>query len=1163
MSLFAAARLARLALQPSKSRTRRRRLALESLEDRAVPANDITIVDVSTPSDLIDVKTTGQTTTISTTGPGAILSLQTIQDAMTDTSPNVRNVVVTTAVAQGETDGGEPGDINWDGFLFGSLDFTGFVAGRNLIFRTVGDVGATGAINLSGVSFENPALGGQINLEFDSSAANGDINFSSFLGFNTLFTAEAVQDVTVNAGTGAFTFMDDGFNTSASAGAGVVSFSAGAVTVAYAGGVSAGTDFTISGDTVDVVENTILSAINGNLGITGATSASVGDNAQLSAGRNLSVTAPDAGLGAAILNADDNITLAGAGTLGLAGSQATAGGKLDLNGGDITISNSAILNSTGALTINGSSSVTLDTTDIFGSGDVSIFGGALSLTGLNMDYEGFGSITGTTVDLSNTTVTTTDGTSLVLFGNSISTDSVVLGSAGGLSIHGDLTASNLLDVRAVGDIFFNDAVDGAADLFVESHTNINFSADIGGLTPLNSVTFSEGLVKLGANDLSATSITVGSVFDPIEATLSGGATITGDIDVASSGNLAPGGLGTAGTTTIRGNVNLGGDFAVDFGAAGATDQLRVRDNPATVGTMEGDVTIGFNSRLGGGLGTGMLTAPSATIIDYSGTLIGQFLNANVGVAVLAGTDALTVTTYGPPGVVVIPVPADADGIVTGADQDDGSLFKAVLTGGGQLVYGKDWTDAAFLVVRNATPTTKLTVTTTANGADPAVSFNAGVLINGPLAAFAGPKVNIGSQFRATGAVKSVVMRDLLNVDPNTRIEFGGTVLDKTTIVARNLFGSVITTSTLSLLKTSQALGAQVFTPFLPDSKLSAPAIGTVTANSATIVVNTGRLNAMTVIGDMVGGLNVASLGTLSAGSFSGDVKVTGAATTIKTARRFDGTVKAGSLTAFTAGGGGAVTMNVTGAVGSVIGKGSGLALDLSAGSVKLLKVPGALSGNGGTSNVTNGISSLTAGSIADLNLTAKFLGTVLVSGNVTLGIAGDIANSTFTLTGNDGTLGAFGIKSLTAKGRVDASRFDVERGNVGPVVVGRFYNSQLYLNYTPDAVLPFNQGGTFGNPGFKLTSFKTTAVPTPDPSNPFQWAFRGSEIAADTIGTVTLSGLSTDNFGQAFGIKVRKPGAIVKVMACDDLAVPLNTNLTADNSAPYTPISGDFYFIDV
>src|SRR5262249_36606590 len=129
--------------------------------------------------------------------------------------------------------------------------------------------------------------------------------------------------------------------------------------------------------------------------------------------------------------------------------------------------------------------------------------------------------------------------------------------------------------------------------------------------------------------------------------------------------------------------------------------------------------------------------------------------------------------------------------------------------------------------------------------------------------------------------------------------------------------------------------------------------------------------------------------------------------------------------------------------------------------------------------------------------------------------------------------------------------------------VGRFYNSQLYLNYTPDAVLPFNQGGTFGNPGFKLTSFKTTAVPTPDPSNPFQWAFRGSEIAADTIGTVTLSGLSTNNLGQAFGIKVRKPGAIVKVLACDDPAVPVNRTRAAKHRPPIPPISKDFYFIDV
>src|SRR5262249_23609194 len=148
--------------------------------------------------------------------------------------------------------------------------------------------------------------------------------------------------------------------------------------------------------------------------------------------------------------------------------------------------------------------------------------------------------------------------------------------------HGDLTASNVLDVRAAGDIFVNDAVDGAADLFVESPRNVTFSADVGAATPLNSITFSEGLVNLGANDVSATNLTVGGVFDPIEPTLAGGAIITGDVDVGNSGNLAPGGLGTAGTTTVRGNVNIDGDFAVDFGSAGTTDQLRVRDNPNTI-----------------------------------------------------------------------------------------------------------------------------------------------------------------------------------------------------------------------------------------------------------------------------------------------------------------------------------------------------------------------------------------------------------------------------------------------------------------------------------------------------------------------------------------------------------------------------------------------------
>src|SRR5262245_47790758 len=106
MSLSAAARFARLAFRQSKTPARRSRLAFEQLEDRAVPANDITIVAAGVDdSAFIDVKTTGQTTTISPKVPSASLSLTTIQNALADASPNVRNVVVTTSVPNTGTDG--------------------------------------------------------------------------------------------------------------------------------------------------------------------------------------------------------------------------------------------------------------------------------------------------------------------------------------------------------------------------------------------------------------------------------------------------------------------------------------------------------------------------------------------------------------------------------------------------------------------------------------------------------------------------------------------------------------------------------------------------------------------------------------------------------------------------------------------------------------------------------------------------------------------------------------------------------------------------------------------------------------------------------------------------------------------------------------------------
>jgi hypothetical protein len=141
---------------------------------------------------------------------------------------------------------------------------------------------------------------------------------------------------------------------------------------------------------------------------------------------------------------------------------------------------------------------------------------------------------------------------------------------------------------------------------------------------------------------------------------------------------------------------------------------------------------------------------------------------------------------------------------------------------------------------------------------------------------------------------------------------------------------------------------------------------------------------------------------------------------------------------------------------------------------------------------------------------------------------------------------------------VNASIFHVRAGNVPVFTVGRFHHSGLYLNYTPHDpfTTTFDLGGAFGPTAFRLGSFKTTAVPTADPDSPQRWAFLNSEIAAGTIGTVTLSGLKTDNGGVAFGIKVQSPGAVVKVTRSDNL--PPNSVLAASDF----PIEGDFFFID-
>jgi hypothetical protein len=282
-----------------------------------------------------------------------------------------------------------------------------------------------------------------------------------------------------------------------------------------------------------------------------------------------------------------------------------------------------------------------------------------------------------------------------------------------------------------------------------------------------------------------------------------------------------------------------------------------------------------------------------------------------------------------------------------------------------------------------------------------------------------------------------------------------------------------------------------------------------------------------------------AVSSLTFGQVSGSVVLGGTATD-KTAIKAEGI--AGSIT----------TPGVVSAITARDYFGAGV----TAAGVGTVKVGGPLFGSSDPWSVTGGIGSITAGDIQSLRLTARNIGTLKVVGSQLLHLSGSITNSTITLTGNDGTTGKFAIKSLVAKGRVEISTIDAEEGNVGTVVVGRFINSNLYVDYTPLGA--FDTGGDFNSAAnFKLANFRTTALPMGNPGNPFNWAFADSQIAADTIGTVRLSGLNTG--GMPFGIKFRTSATSVQAKTAGPATVPLNVNLTPGSS----PIAGGFFFLDV
>lgn len=298
----------------------------------------------------------------------------------------------------------------------------------------------------------------------------------------------------------------------------------------------------------------------------------------------------------------------------------------------------------------------------------------------------------------------------------------------------------------------------------------------------------------------------------------------------------------------------------------------------------------------------------------------------------------------------------------------------------------------------------------------------------------------------------------------------------------------------------------------------------VAATISGAVATSGALSSIRVAGSITGNIDATTIGTLRAQSVDGDITASGAIASIGTTAGFTGDLAASSLG--------------SAAIGTVLGR------------------QGAAVGDPRpTWTIGDRFGTLTASGISHFALNAVSMGTLNVVAKLKIGLGGHMTDTLVTLSGNSGvSTGRLAIKTVRVAGAITDSLLDIEDGNVDSVTVGRFVRSRLYLGYDPNGV--FNTGGLFdANRLGKVNRFSTTAMPLGQDFNPSNFAFVGSEVAANTFGKVLLSGLETDNNNIAFGFKYHTTPGSIRV------AAGLPTNLLGISLDPAQSPYDDFFLV--
>ncbi|MEA3187000.1 MAG: hypothetical protein QOD99_830, partial [Chthoniobacter sp.] len=156
----------------------------------------------------------------------------------------------------------------------------------------------------------------------------------------------------------------------------------------------------------------------------------------------------------------------------------------------------------------------------------------------------------------------------------------------------------------------------------------------------------------------------------------------------------------------------------------------------------------------------------------------------------------------------------------------------------------------------------------------------------------------------------------------------------------------------------------------------------------------------------------------------------------------------------------------------------------------------------------SGIRNFTAAHVGEGEIAAPSLGAMRISGEAELALAGDF-RANLTLSGEGLNHGEPALGWLNVRGAIDSAAILVG-GNISRVSAAHMNDSSLYAGCAVT-------GSTFGNPdGISFTipaRIGSTTIGTDSSA-----AFRNSFIAAQAVGSVTLSSVVSDNGGKAFGV---------------------------------------------